>query len=172
MLVSLYSECLQIGGGISPGCAVSLATGGAVSSTATCALISSITYAVSLGINRPVVGAAQIAIPIGIRELISVGIGIIGISRARHIVLSIWCVIPIKESIGLQHPKGILIILFARTGSLVEGLQIAITAIREIAVSVSRTSSMINAIGLQSVSCNAATTATHSYGRRGPYYHQ
>jgi len=125
-----------------------------------------------LGINRPVIVAAQIAIPIGIGELISIGIGIIGISRARHIVLSIWCVISIKERIGLRHPKGILIILFARTGSLVEGLQIAITAVWEIAVSVFGTSSMINAIGLQSVSCNAATAATHSYCGCGPHYHQ
>jgi hypothetical protein len=138
----------------------------------TCAVISAITYTVSLGINRPVIVAAQIAIPIGIGELISIGIGIIGIPRARHIVLSIWCVIPIKERIGLQHPKGILIILFARTGSPVEGLQIAITAVREIAVSVFRTSSMVNAIGLQSVSRNAATTAAHAYGSRWTHYHQ
>ena len=126
----------------------------------------------SWSIDRPVVIAARSLIPIGIRDLIGIGIVVIGIPHAWHIILALRGIIPIKEGIGLCHPDGILVVCPARTGSIVEGLQIAISPIREIAVSFFWTSSMVDAVGFKRISRYAAAATAHAYSSHRLAYHQ
>jgi len=135
-----------------------------------CAICFAIAAPVFRGVYRQevrVVWAARFRFYLGIGDLIAIEVGVIRVPHARHIILAIWYVIPVEEGIGLHHPKGIFIVLSPRAGSLIEGFQVAVSAIRKITVSIFRTSSVIDAIGLQGIPRHAATTAAaHAYGSR------
>lgn len=86
--------------------------------------------------------------------LIVIGI-IVGV-HAGYVRSAIYPVV-VKEAVGLCHPHGLLIILSSRTGAVVKGAKLTETAVRKIAVSVFRTSSMIHAVGFDCISCFTGT---------------
>ncbi len=94
------------------------------------------------------------AIPRGIGW--SIVIGIIVWVHVGYVRSAVYPVV-VKEVVGFCHPHGLLVVLSSRTGAIVKGAKLTEAAVRKIAVSVFRTSSMIHAVCFDCISCFTGT---------------
>jgi len=89
---------------------------------------------------------------------------VIGVIIRVHI--GHWAVSPVavKEVVGLCHPQGLLVVFSSRAGSVVKGAKLTEAAVRKIAISVFRTSTMIHAVGFDGISRLAGAGPVKSLG--------
>jgi hypothetical protein len=113
-----------------------------------------------IGPVRPVSGLPIIVVAIRI-----VAIGIVAIRWIGRHVSRVIRIIAIQESICFCLPHHLLVILLAGTGSIVEGPEIAVRTVREIAVTVFGASSVVHAIDCGGTSRIAIAAHSQALGR-------
>ena len=80
--------------------------------------------------------------------------------------------VTVKETVGLCHPHGLLVVFSSRTGAVVKGAKLTEAAVWEMTESVFRTSTVIHAISFYCVSCLAGSRTVKSRGTNRHSQHQ